>query len=231
MEVENRRLLQRALAAEDSAKLLSEQNLDLKRKVEFCIEQHQPRPKTAPSPTGGRKVRKKASATTPLSSFNTMMDELDQIASLPAPPAALRPQKSLSPFPPAQPFFPTSFDISPNHFGPQGFIPSRRPPPIPIAKKSSCHSKVSISTPLPGSVIRNDVTYEGVALTNARRTEIVSLEEARKREGSAKPLPPLGPICPSVVKGCVELGCGGNEGGHKGEMKQKKGLGLFWRKR
>jgi len=81
-------------------------------------------------------------------------------------------------------------------------------------------------------VSRHDVTYEGVALTNVRRTEIVSLEEARRRERSAKPLPPLGPICPSVVKGCVELECGEKEGEFKGEMKQKRGLGLvFWRKK
>jgi len=68
------------------------------------------------------------------------------------------------------------------------------------------HSQSSIqdiSGPLPGSVMRHEVTYDGTPMSCSARAKNISLDEARRRE---KPLPPLGPLSPSVVQEVVEIG-------------------------
>jgi hypothetical protein len=59
-----------------------------------------------------------------------------------------------------------------------------------------------ISGPIPGSVMRHEVTFDGTPISFSPRAKNISLDEARRR---AKPLPPLGPMSPSVVRGVVEL--------------------------
>jgi hypothetical protein len=59
-----------------------------------------------------------------------------------------------------------------------------------------------ISGPIPGSVMRHEVTFDGTPISFSGRAKNISLDEARRR---AKPLPPLGPMSPSVVRGVVEL--------------------------
>jgi hypothetical protein len=50
--------------------------------------------------------------------------------------------------------------------------------------------------------MRHEVTFDGTPISFSARAKNISLDEARRR---AKPLPPLGPMSPSVVRGVVEL--------------------------
>jgi hypothetical protein len=50
--------------------------------------------------------------------------------------------------------------------------------------------------------MRHEVTFDGTPISFSARARNISLDEARKR---AKPLPPLGPMSPSVVRSFVEL--------------------------
>jgi hypothetical protein len=50
--------------------------------------------------------------------------------------------------------------------------------------------------------MRHEVTFDGTPISFSARAKNFSLDEARRR---AKPLPPLGPMSPSVVRGVVEL--------------------------
>ncbi|APA14412.1 hypothetical protein sscle_12g091820 [Sclerotinia sclerotiorum 1980 UF-70] len=138
-EVENKRLLERAIAAEKAAKRLEEQNMDLRRQVNYCMGQH--RPRTAPSQITFQNPRKRGteySTKTPLSAFNTMMDhvETDYLQT---------PINTPTPFPRRNSSLPTQSPVSqqskitPNRLGPNGFIPSRRPPPIPEGTKVSLY--------------------------------------------------------------------------------------------
>jgi hypothetical protein len=52
--------------------------------------------------------------------------------------------------------------------------------------------------------MRHDVTFDGTPISFSPRAKHISLDEARRR---AKPLPPLGPMSPSAVRGAVELEC------------------------
>ena len=47
------------------------------------------------------------------------------------------------------------------------------------------------------------MTYDGTPISSSTRAKNISLEEARRR---AKPLPPLGPMSPSILRGVVEIG-------------------------
>ena len=80
--------------------------------------------------------------------------------------------------------------------------------------------------------MRHEVTYGGTELNTTRtRAKIISLDEARRR---AKPLPPLGPMSPSILKGVVEIGGRwedsfadvGLRPGVVREGKRRKGAGL-----
>jgi hypothetical protein len=103
-------------------------------------------------------------------------------------------------------------------------LPSRRsqPPPSHPRTLHTHRSLSSIGSPIPGSVSKHTVTYAGVPLSSQTPVPIISLAEARKRNGSEdstssgsgwklceknKALPPPGPMSPSTIPGRVEIGC------------------------
>ncbi len=78
------------------------------------------------------------------------------------------------------------------------------------------------------------MTYGGAPIPCRPNVRVISLEEARRRE---KPLPPLGPMSPSVVQGKVEIGLGIREGARAPgivptsvEVRKKRGLSSLFRK-
>ncbi|PQE09550.1 hypothetical protein CJF30_00010643 [Rutstroemia sp. NJR-2017a BBW] len=202
LEAENKRLLGRTLAAENAAKLLEEQNYNLRRKVNYCMEKH--RPKTAPSQRTSQHPQKRNvgnSRTTPLSTFNAIMDakEAEYVPTpVSATPTPLPRRKSS--FPSQSPVSPQQTpEITPNKFGPNGFIPSRRPPPIP---ENTNHFASKNQNPLGVKHVQDNQTEEEIRRSNQRMAR-ASLAEAKSR---SKPLPPLGPMSPSAVPGVVEMG-------------------------
>ncbi|PQE04489.1 hypothetical protein CJF31_00007309 [Rutstroemia sp. NJR-2017a BVV2] len=201
LEAENKRLLGRTLAAENAAKLLEEQNYNLRRKVNYCMEKH--RPKTAPSQRTSQHPQKRNvgnSRTTPLSTFNAIMDakEAEYVPTpVSATPTPLPRHKSS--FPSQSPVSPQQTpEITPNQFGPNGFIPSRRPPPIP---ENMNHFSSKNPNPLGAKTVQDYQTEEETRRSNQRMAR-ASLAEAKSR---SKPLPPLGPMSPSAVPGVVEM--------------------------
>jgi hypothetical protein len=248
------------MAAEKAAKRLQEQNSELQLQIKHYSEsQIQPRPKTAPSQPSMNQRPRHRSATTPISTFNQSM--IDTLPSQPQTRADLpgpnRPRHlSISPSTPlsrpthldlaSSPCFTSttnsnpSFHSSPN---PQSDTSSSSPRHNAHSSHSQRHSHshshstsrhaLQISPIIPGSVTRHEVTYAGTPLSSAPRAQIISLDEARRR---AKPLPPLGPMSPSIVRGVVEIGgserMGDREvnGGDAGKERRKRGLsGLFSR--
>ncbi|ESZ90598.1 hypothetical protein SBOR_9017 [Sclerotinia borealis F-4128] len=224
-EAENKRLLERVLAAENTAKILEKQNFDLRRKVNYCMEQH--RPKTAPSQRTSQNPNKRVTGyitTTPLSAFNTMMDQVEAEYLAPIindPPTPLPRRKSSLPsqFPvPLQ-----QSEITPNEFGPNGFIPSRRPPPIP---ESTNVLSSKFQTRHPDAVRRNIINNSGTTRSNSRMTRI-SLADSKLR---AKPLPPLGPMAPSAIPGVVEIGSTREDPIPRSQLRSKKSFAkFFWK--
>jgi len=243
------------MAAEQAAKRLQEQNLELQLKIKH-YSQSQLRPTTAPSqpPSTRRPPPRHRAATTsndqtpPLSVFNERGKTISR-----------RQTKSLVPPPrlPSRPLSrPANIDLAPNPFDGSGFPSPLHPnqndvqPPSQFSAASPCslnacrhshhhhhnhhHTRaLSISTPIPGSVTRHEVTYAGtpISVPCAPRAEIISLDEARRRAGAGakvvemspprrkngvtmtvnvteKPLPPLGPMSPSVLRGVVEMSAG-----------------------
>ncbi|KAF7912109.1 uncharacterized protein EAF01_001130 [Botrytis porri] len=218
-EAENRRLLERAIAAESVAKLLEEQNLDLRRKVNYCLEQH--RPKTAPAQRTSQDLRKRKTAyitTTPLSAFNTMMDHVE--AEYSPPPINDTP----TPLPRRKSSFPSESlvshqgELTPNRFGPSGFIPSRRPPPIPEGKKVSASKDQSRRR----DTLKKDPSTPKTTRFNSRMTKI-SLSDATLR---SKPLP----WAPSAIPGMVEIGSTYEDASPKSQLRPKKSFAKFFRK-
>ncbi|KAM3081250.1 hypothetical protein ACMFMG_005206 [Clarireedia jacksonii] len=201
-EAENKRLLGRAMAAENAAKLLEEQNYYLRQRVNYCTERH--RPKTAPTQRTSQHPQKRIvrnNGTTPLSAFNAMMDakEAEHVPTpVSATPTPLPRHKSS--FPSQSPVSPQQTpEIIPNKFGPNGFIPSRRPPPIP---ESMNHFSSKNQNPLGAKNIQNNQIREKTRRSNH------PIARASLAEGKSlsKPLPPLGPMSPSAVPGVVEMG-------------------------
>jgi hypothetical protein len=253
IEDTNRKLLSRAVAAEEAAKSaeeaarsLREQNSLLQLKIKQYSE-NQERPKTAPSQP--RRTRYKytpigGSGPTPLSTFNTSIDQL--VLNKPQPTKPTRPAQPIYPprhtAPSSLPLSPPAhIDIAPGdpfkmHNFPSPTPKQNRPPPLPLKSHSRCHSHtLEISKPIPGSVTRHEVTYDGIPLIYGARAKNISLDEARRR---AKPLPPLGPTTPSVVQGVVEIGVGGldplswdREGMEERDKKKGGFSALFCRRR
>jgi hypothetical protein len=164
------------------------------------MEKH--RPKTAPSQRTSQHPQKRIngnSRTTPLSTYNAMLDA-KEAEYVPTPVSA-----TPTPLPRRKPSFPSQSpvspqqtpEITPNKFGPDGFIPSRRPPPIPEGKN---HFSSKNQNPL--GVKKDNPTEEETRRANHRMAR-ASLAEAKSR---SKPLPPLGPMSPSAVPGVVEMG-------------------------
>ncbi|KUJ10766.1 uncharacterized protein LY89DRAFT_723346 [Mollisia scopiformis] len=271
IEETNRKLLSRAVAAEEAANQLREQNLELESKIKHYSNNH--RPKTAPSqpPNGTRPHHRPSPSSysqprtsqmsinhdpTPLSTFNAQIDKL----LLPQPPKRDSRPREPPPYPPVHSHShssstpisaPTYIDLAPTTGTPTGLSAPpkhhQRPPPLPLQPRTPSHSNsncpasfrsysqtnLTISGPIPGSVSRHEVTYGGTPLSSSQRAKNISLEEARRR---AKPLPPLGPMSPSVLKGVVEIG-GGKERDEWGrvvekEEVKKRGFGGFfkWRR-
>jgi hypothetical protein len=242
IEASNRELLSRVVAAEEAANSLREQNSLLQLKAEHCDQHH--RPKTAPSrqsPT--REPRYKSPSTTPLSNFNASFDQIrvpkpnpnkasSHAAALSQPLSPLRQELSPSPRflePPA------SQTPKPHRSQPRKPASSNnlRPPPQGNFPFSRVNKISEISTPLPGSVQRSRVTYAGAPIPQRPNVRIISLEEARRE----KPLPPLGPMSPSVVQGKVEIGLGIREGARAPgivpvpvEVRKKRGLSSLFRR-
>ncbi|KAG4026157.1 hypothetical protein MFRU_044g00280 [Monilinia fructicola] len=224
-EAENKRLLERALAAENAAKILEEQNIDLRRKVNYCMEQH--RPKTAPSQKTSGNPRKRNTGygtPTPLSAFNTMMDQAEAeylSAFTNGIPTTLPRRKSSLPF--QSPVSLPQSETSPSRFGPNGFIPSRRPPPIPKGTNSTSSNSQIRHLNTTGT---NDIKNVATTRSNSRMTKI-SLADAKLR---SKPLPPLGPMAPSAIPGVVEIGSTPEDFNSRLQLRPKKSFAKFFRK-
>ncbi|RAL59987.1 hypothetical protein DID88_000613 [Monilinia fructigena] len=223
-EAENKRLLERALAAENAAKILEEQNIDLRRKVSYCMEQH--RPKTALSQKTSGNIRKRNTGygtPTPLSAFNKMMDQAEAeyiSASTNGTPTPLPRHKSSLPF--QSPVSQRS-ETTPSRFGPNGFIPSRRPPPIPKGTNSTPSDSHFRHLNTTRKNVMKDVE---ITRSNSRMTKI-SLADAKLR---SKPLPPLGPMAPSAIPGVVEIGSTPEDFSSRLQLRPKKSFAKFFRK-
>ncbi|KAF7943541.1 hypothetical protein EAE96_011464 [Botrytis aclada] len=219
-EAENKRLLERAIAAENVAKMLEEQNSDLRRKINYCMEQH--RPKTAPAQRSSQDQRKRNTAystTTPLSAFNTMMDHVEaehlppSINDTPTP--MPRRKSSLQ----SESLVSQQGELTPNRFGPSGFIPSRRPPPIPEGKmvpsskdqtrRRDTFKKKDVSTP---RTTRSSSGMTKMTLSDATLT--------------SKPLP----WAPSAIPGRVEIGSTYEDTAPTSQLRSKKSFAKFFRK-
>jgi hypothetical protein len=201
IEEDNRQLLERALAAEKRAKTLQEMNLTLQHRVAYCDQHH--RPKTAPT-----RSRRAASESTPVSTFNTTPTR-----HRPAPLKLTPEMKSIS----------HDYDLAARGSPTR---PARRAQPQPQPQAYS--QAADISGPIPGSVIRQQVTYKGTPISNAPPVATISLAEARRRE---KPLPYIMPMSPSAVPGFVEMGSRAEVcAEEKRELRKKKTFGDLFRR-
>ncbi len=249
IEDSNRQLLSRAVAAEEVAKALMEENSKLQLKIERCSRKT--RPKTAPSSPVSRTRPKRAADLndpTPLSIFNSTIDELiltprhvknrshsapdrspppypDQPSSLcPKMPLSAPPMSKLMPSPfnnyAAQQPHPQpsthhrrgpSLPTTPrpkHHLQPQALPqpepqPQLQPPPqlfSPFhspAVQSPARFSSTLNTP------RYDTTNNGIPISSTTRPRNLTLSAFPRKD---KPLPPLGPMSPSVLSGLVEIG-------------------------
>ncbi|QSZ31469.1 hypothetical protein DSL72_001034 [Monilinia vaccinii-corymbosi] len=225
-EAENKRLLGRALAAENAAKILEDQNVDLRRRVNYCMQQH--RPKTAPSQRISENPRKRNTGygpTTPVSAFNTMMDQVEAerlATSISDTPTPLLRRKSSLPLQPS--IAPPQSEITPNRFGPNGFIPSRRPPPIP----KGTNSPSSIAQIQHPNTPRSDTNNIGTTSSNSQMTK-TSLADAKLRAKPLPPLGPLGPMAPSAISGMVEIGSTSENSNSKSRLRPQNRFVQFFR--
>lgn len=164
-------------------------------------DQHH-RPKTAPT-----RSRRTASEGTPISTFNTTPTRRRP------PPLNLTPEmKSIS----------RDYDLAARG------SPTR---PIHRAQAQAYPEASGISGPIPGSVVRQQITYKGTPISYNPPVATISLAEARRRE---KPLPYIMPLSPSAVPGFVEMGSRAEVcAEERRELRKKKTFGdLFrWGKR
>jgi hypothetical protein len=182
------------MAAEQAAKALREQNVNLLRHIERCSQQH--RPKTAPSqrpPPVTPKDRRTTSVSTPISSFNNS-PPITSSALMPSPPVPLKLFSASSHNLVYKPYTSVELPPSPTH------RPVRRPPPL---KLNTAQGTPRISGPIPGSAARQQVTFKGAPLSFGPPVATISLADAQRR---AKPLPYINVMSPSVVHGFVEMG-------------------------
>ena len=203
IEEDNRKLLERAIAAERKADLLQEINLTLESRVANCGQHH--RPKTAPP----QSIRSGSEAT-PVSTFNTTPTRRRR-------PAPLK-------------LTPETKSISRDSDSPAPRSPMRSAR-RPIAQVSEVSGVFDISGPIPGSVLRQQVTYRGTPISIAPPLATIPLAEARRRD---KPLPYIMPLSPSAVPGYVEMGSRAESCvEEKKPLREKKTFGdmLRWGKR
>ncbi|KAK0106323.1 hypothetical protein ONS96_003959 [Cadophora gregata f. sp. sojae] len=278
IEDSNRKLLSRAVAAEEAAKALLEQNSQLQLKIERCTRKS--RPKTAPSSPVSRTRQKRnqdPQSATPLSVFNATIDEQlvtprpvknrsQSAPERPPPPypdmqTSLWTQAPLSA--PAQTeLMPSPFNNSSNHHSfpiqSQEQQPStyyRRPPSLPTTPRppqfqsqsqiqppsnllSPFRSPGSQAPPRPPPLLihREIPRYE----TRHKLTPAASTPHLRSirldTQFKNKPLPPLGPMSPSVLSGLVEIGTTNRVDDGRGEVKsdgvgrRRRGLSDLFKK-
>jgi hypothetical protein len=158
--------------------------------------QHHP-PKTAPT-----RSRRTASEGTPVWTFNTA-----PIRHRPTPLNITPEIKSIS----------RDYDLA-----------ARGSPPRPIrqAHAPTYLEASSISGPIPGSVVRQQITYNGTPISSAPPVATISLVEARRRE---KPLPYIVPLSPSAVPAFVEMGSKVEICAAERELRKKKTFGDLFR--
>lgn len=276
IEDSNRKLLSRAVAAEEAAKALLEQNSQLQLKIEQCKRS---RPNTAPSSPLSRTRQKRnqnATDATPLSVFN---DTIDELIVAPRPVknrSQSAPERPPPPYPDMQPalfvqtplsapaqteLMPSPFNNSNHHSFPvqkQNQQPSsyyRRPPSLPITPRPShFQSQPEIQPPSnlqspfrsPGvqaplrpppllvhrEIPRYDTLHKLTPAASTPHLRQPSLETQFKN----KPLPPLGPMSPSVLSGLVEIGTTngvdewGREVKNDGVGRRRRGLSDLFKK-
>ncbi|RFU35434.1 hypothetical protein B7463_g900, partial [Scytalidium lignicola] len=224
---ENERLQNRITAAENTAKELRKQNATLRHAIDLCAHNH--RPKTAPS-------RERRVTSTPVSTFNSStysgrIESLSQELSpnISTPPTSSLPllesQPNLRRRSPRRPAIPSEFrDILPPTPATSTFSnspqSSHRFQSLPPTSNPYISS---ISSPLPGSVTRNNVMLDGIFLSTRPAGSTISLAEAYRRN---KPLPPLRQSSISLPVGLVEIGYGGSREQEQ-PRKQKSFHNLF----
>ena len=198
IEEDHRKLLERAVAAEKRARVLQEMNLSLQRRVGYCDQNH--RPKTAPT-----RSHRAASESTPISTFNDTPSRHR--------PAPLNLTQEMR-------FISRDYDLAARG------SPTRaaRRPHAPVLENTEA---LGISGPIPGSVIRQQITYKGTPISNTPPVATISLAEARRRE---KPLPYIMPLSPSAVPGFVEIGVRAEVCPEElGDQRKKKTFGDWFR--
>ncbi|KAG4435059.1 hypothetical protein IFR05_009449 [Cadophora sp. M221] len=285
IEDSNRQLLSRAVAAEETAKALMEQNSQLQLKIERCTRNS--RARTAPSSPVSRtrpKRNQDPNDTTPLSVFNATIDELvvtprpvknrsHSAPDRPPPPypdmhSSLWTQPPLSA--PAQTeLMPSPFNNNSNHHsfpvrsqGLQSPTYYRRPPSLPTTPRPAQLQSQPQAQPQPPQVqpstqLRSPFRSPGFQApvrppplltqrevlhhnANCRITPAASTPHLRnpslETQFRNKPLPPLGPMSPSVLSGLVEIGTtnGVDEWGREvksdGTGRRRRGLSDLFKK-
>ncbi|KAH8819479.1 hypothetical protein F5884DRAFT_848801 [Xylogone sp. PMI_703] len=216
---ENEQLQNRINAAEKTARELREQNRALQHEIGLYTSKQLP--KSSP-------LQEKCINSTPMSTFNpsTLSSRIDnfpqEASSNMLTPISYHPilesnqcVRRRLPRPSQRPAIPSEFRNFPptpatSNFAvsPQSAYRSQPLSPTPNTYISA------ISSPLPGSVTRNNVMLDGVSLSTQPAGSIVSLAEAYRRN---KPLPPLRQRSISIPTGVVEIGYGGSR-----EMEQPK---------
>ncbi|TAQ89857.1 hypothetical protein B7494_g1820 [Chlorociboria aeruginascens] len=202
IEADCRQLFERVVAAEKATKVLTEQNNRLRGKVDYCYQHHH---KLNPS---ARKIKhkKSSSVVSPLSAFNALMDA--------AVDDALPPLSDRTPTPTP---LPSATNIAiPRILVPNGYTPSRRPPPIPTT--------YPLIPPISRSILRNEVRQSASPPPLPRQIPKYMTDAERR----SKPLPPLAPLMsPSIVPGLAEMGDGRRESSENRSPLKKSFRNLF----
>ncbi|XMA13938.1 hypothetical protein WAI453_006729 [Rhynchosporium graminicola] len=293
IEDSNRKLLSRAVAAEDVAKSLREQNSRLQLKIERCTRKTRPRtaPSSPVSKTGPNCIQKANDQTT-LSLFHATIDELTATARPNTNRSQSEPNRVLPPYPaedsslwPQAPLsapFQSGSISSPNHHSfpaqRRGLQPPTyhcRPPSLPAAPRPHhfesrpqpqpeiqiqpqsrallqppTQTETSLLSPFsspgfqpptcpPPRLKHRELpiynTYHSLtpAGTTAHLRTVHLHPESQLKD---KPLPPLGPMSPSVLSGLVEIGTNneidewGREAKRYGAGRRKRGLSDLFKK-
>lgn len=250
-----------------------EENSELQLKIERCTRKT--RPKTAPSSPVSKprpKWNPDLNDPTPLSVFNSAIDELNRTPrpvknrsqsspNRPPPPypdqhSSLWPKTPLS-APPMSELIPSPFNnnLAIRQPNPQPPTYHRRGPSLPTTPDpqyrlhphpeprsqfqppqlllSPFHSP-SLQSPTQFSsnptTPRYDTTYDGTPISSTTRPRNLALPDCQRKD---KPLPPLGPMSPSVLSGLVEIGTtnGVDEWGREVRISERETMNVGRRRR
>ncbi|KAG9232846.1 hypothetical protein BJ875DRAFT_485680 [Amylocarpus encephaloides] len=217
IEADNRKLLSRAVAAEQCVKALREHNLNLQLKVEHCEKTHHRQPHAVASQPALRQPRAKPSTPDSSKRFDQLITEFP----LPAHESRRSVAKHMSPTArqTVHPEYPPPLQV-PNKPLPEtptrschpseGDVGSPRSPVLALSPRlpaaaASTTPTASPRTPVQRSPVKSPITPRRVSRCMSKAPKRSSCTDARLR---AKPLPPLGPISPSAVRGKFEIGLG-----------------------